>query len=118
MTAATVDAVRLILDAVVEEVRLKLEPAIWAALIKRESEDAFDVDREEKFLRVTKAAKIADCHRKTITRLVRNGELERHMIGGDIRIRLGDLRAYLARRGDQPSDEEIRRRARAAADTK
>jgi excisionase family DNA binding protein len=117
MTGTAVDAsIRLLVEEMFDQVvRLRLEPAIVEAMKKLESQDALAVDRREIFLRVNEAAKIADCHPKTINRLVRNGQIKCYRVGEHIRIRRADLIAYLARGDDRPSDEEIRRRARAAA---
>jgi hypothetical protein len=77
---------------------------MWATLVR-----SGDV-----FLQVAAAARIADCHPKTIRRLIKQGKLRNYSLASDPRVRLGDLIAYLAGSSDAVSAEEIRRRARAA----
>lgn len=55
---------------------------------------------EDRYLTPTDAAKIAGVHEKTVKKWVARGELEAHHAGRLLRIRPGDLRAYM-RRGRQ-----------------
>ncbi|HJX52593.1 MAG TPA: helix-turn-helix domain-containing protein [Polyangia bacterium] len=50
------------------------------------------------YLSTKRAAEIADCSERTINRALKLGELPTYYAGSDRRIKLGDLRKYLARR--------------------
>jgi hypothetical protein len=65
------------------------------------------------FLKLDLAAAIADCHPKTLKRALADGLLPRYSAGKDPRVRLGDLRNYLARQSEVETPDAIRERARA-----
>jgi len=65
------------------------------------------------FLTLDLAAAIADCHPKTLKRARAAGLLPRYSAGEDPRVRLGDLRNYLARQAQVETPDAIRERARA-----
>jgi hypothetical protein len=65
------------------------------------------------YLTLDLAASIADCHPKTLRRAQADGLLPRYSAGEDPRVRLGDLRNYLARQDQVATPESIRERARA-----
>jgi hypothetical protein len=55
------------------------------------------VDRGDVYVSVKGAATIADCSERTIRRALEVGTLTRYWVGSDPRVRLGDLRDYVAK---------------------
>lgn len=119
MTEARIDVVlrRLVGEVVDDVARKAIEPLVIEHLHRFSNRGPIDIalERGDFFLRPSEAAKIADCHPKTIMRLAREGHLKIYRVGKDIRIRFGDLIAYLEGRCDDDPDEEIRQRARETA---
>lgn len=63
------------------------------------------------YLTVKEAAVMMGCHPTTVRRLVRDGKLGRYLLEGDVRIRVSDIHAYLARSGARSPSIDLAERA-------
>jgi excisionase family DNA binding protein len=63
------------------------------------------------YVTVKAAAAIMGCHPTTIRRLVREGKLGRYLLEKDLRIKVSDIHAYMARAGTSSPSIDLAERA-------
>jgi excisionase family DNA binding protein len=97
--------VREIVRAVADEV---IPLAIDRALPKIITEVRRVIDADERssagmYVRAQAAAEMMSVHPSTVRKLVAEGKLGRHTVEGQLRIKVSDIHAYLAREGGAAS---------------
>jgi excisionase family DNA binding protein len=86
----------VIRDVVKDEVRGVVRAELRAALATSEH-----APEPTQYLAIARAAEIADVQPATVRAWINRGELPGHRAGRLLRVRMSDLRTFLARQGDQ-----------------
>ncbi len=113
LQAAFEGAVRVVIDQVVPEIVERLLPAIIA-----EARKAADGEQRDGtgpvYVPVKTAAAMMSAHPVTVRRLIADGKLGRYSVEGQLRVKVTDIHAYMARAGG-PSSPTIDIHERAVA---
>jgi excisionase family DNA binding protein len=103
------DGLSMLVREIARVVALEVIPAAIDALLpKIVAEVRRVIDEETRggagamYVRVQTAAEMMSAHPSTIRKLIAEGKLGRYTVEGQLRVKVGDVHAYLARQGGAP----------------
>jgi excisionase family DNA binding protein len=110
---ALTSAVRLVVDEAMPSIVERLVPVLLAEL-KASGVGGNRPENGPVYISVKTAAEVMSAHPVTVRRLIADGKLSRYSVEGQLRVKVTDIHAYMAREGG-PSSPTIDLTERALA---